>query len=69
MLAAAEIGEIRAGAVHREAAGIVSHADRVTVSALHFAEQMRLVRLGNSHGAGVKQIQALELEWSFKLKS
>jgi hypothetical protein len=68
MLAAAEIGEIRAGTVHREAAGLVSHADRVAVSALHFAEKMRLVRLGNSHRVGVKKIQALKLKWSFKLK-
>jgi hypothetical protein len=68
MLAAAEIGEIRAGTVYREAAGLVSHADGVAVSALHFTEEMRLVRLGNSHRVGVKQIQALELKRPFKLK-
>ena len=68
MLAAAEIGEISARAIHQQAVALVSHADRVAAAALHFAEQMRLVGLGNPHGAGVKEIHALELEASFKLK-
>ena len=68
MLAAAKLFEIRAGAIHQETAVFVRQADRVAAGALHVAEQVGLVGIGNAHGAGVKETDALELEASFKLK-
>ena len=68
MLAAPEIGEICARAIHQQAVAFVCHADRIAAGALHFAKQMLLVGFCNPHGVGVKEIHPLELEASFKLE-
>jgi hypothetical protein len=68
VLAAAKIGEIRARAKHQQASIFVSQSNVVTIAALYITIEVGLVGVGDPHGAGVKEIQTLELQASLKLK-
>jgi hypothetical protein len=61
VLAAAEISEIGARAIHQQTAIFICQANGVTISPLYITIEVSLVGIGNPDGAGVKEIQTFEL--------